>query len=182
MVLNMNKILIASGLLLGVVTAVIVYRNVVYLPSQNSDQQSQDQVHYHAGFQVYINDQLQDYSGFEHMKIEPCHEGEHPELTREEEQLEKAHLHDGIGDVVHVHRSQALWQDLFINADIPIEQNVIVYINSKQVDDFFSREIQPYESVVIFQGENTDIEDKLAKAVTQDHIIEVEGMSENCGS
>lgn len=142
-----------------------------------------EETHLHAGFQVYINNELQDYSGFEYMKISPCFGGEHQtDLTPEEEQLEKAHLHDNIGDVVHVHRKGATWGDLFQNANINIEENITAYVNDQQVESIFNMEIEPYDSVVIFQGENDDLEEKLTGRVSRDRIVEAENMSENCGS
>ena len=49
------------------------------------------EVHYHAGFQVYIDDELQDFSDVKFMHIEPCSEEEHEEETEEHKQIELAH-------------------------------------------------------------------------------------------
>lgn len=176
---KMNKILITVGVVLGIVVVFLMIKN------QSADtppSHTHEEIHIHAGFQVYVDDQLQDYSGFEHMKISPCYEGERVELTPEEEQLEIAHLHDNVGDVVHVHREGATWIDLFSNANIPMGVNPTAYVNGEKVDNILSREIENYDSVVFFEGENTNIEEKLSNAVTNERIVEVEGMSESCSS
>lgn len=140
------------------------------------------EVHYHAGFQVYKNNEQQDYSAFEYMNFISCGEHDHEDLTPEEEQMEKAHLHDFVDDVVHVHRDGALWGDLFRNINVEINPTE-VYINGEKFEgDFLSHDIKPYDSVVIFEGEIENLEEKLANAVTKDHIVEVEGRSEYCGS
>lgn len=167
--------------LLGLLALVSIGAIIAYSANKPKETTTEE-IHYHAGFQVYIDDQLQDYSSFEHMKIEPCSAEEHEELTPEEEQIEKAHLHDGVGDVVHVHRSQAKWSDLFTNINVELEDEMTAYTNGTEVENLLEKEIQPYESVVILIGENTAIEGKLASAISRDRIVEVEGMSENCGN
>lgn len=136
-------------------------------------------VHYHAGFVVFKDNKQFDFSTVKYMHAKPCGNEEHEEHSPEEEQIEKAHLHDYIGDVVHTHREGALWKDLFINLKYPID-NAQGYINGKKVDDFQNQPIKPYDSLVVFIGKN-DIEKQLAKAVTKKHIQTVEKKSDNCG-
>ncbi len=69
----------------------------------------QHETHLHAGFQVYVDGVKQDFSDYQYMEIQPCGITDYGEKTPEEQQLEKAHLHDGVGDVVHVHRAGATW-------------------------------------------------------------------------
>jgi len=138
------------------------------------------EVHYHAGFQVYIDDELQDFSDLKYMQIEPCGEDEHVQVTENHEQIEKAHLHDGVSDVVHVHRDSAVWGDLFTNIGFPIDSGSHTYVNGNLVEDFLNRPIQPYESLVILSGENSEINEKLKNAVTREHIEVAEAKSESC--
>ncbi|OGM22096.1 hypothetical protein A2961_04985 [Candidatus Woesebacteria bacterium RIFCSPLOWO2_01_FULL_39_21] len=141
-----------------------------------------EEVHYHAGFQVYKDDKLVDFSDFRYMHIEPCSTGDHEEQpTQEEEQIEKAHLHDYIGDVVHVHREGVVWRNLFTNINYEISVDIAGYINGEKVDDALNYPINSYDSVVFFEGENRDIDKKLQAAVTKDRIVEAESRSENCG-
>lgn len=141
------------------------------------DNDHKDEVHYHAGFQVYVDDVKQDFSDFKYMKIEPCG----TDHSEGDEQLEKAHLHDNIGDVVHVHRDGAKWSDLFQNIAFTIESPVQGYLNGQLVPQVLTMPIIGNGSMVFFVGDNTDIPQKVAGRVSQDHIIEVEAMSEKCG-
>lgn len=166
----MNKNLIALAIAVFVLAGAFSLRNI---------DKSEDNVHLHAGFLVYIDNELQDFSDFKYMNFKSC--GEHiEEMSPEEEQIEKAHLHDFIGDVVHVHRENATWGDLFKNISFSLFPTE-VYINGDLFEgDFLSYEIKPYDSVVIFQGEASEKEEKINARVTKGHILEVEQMSEYC--
>ncbi len=167
-------LIIFSILIVLVAAAIIVLPQTVFKPAP---------IHIHAGFQVYNNEKLQDFSDFKYMHEMPCTvngkpiEGAHPD-----EQLERAHLHDQNGDVVHVHRKGATWKDLFTNIKYPIDQNAVAYDNGKKIDNFLNTEIKPYESLVIFEGNHKDDQKYLKKAVTKDRIREVEKGSETCSS
>lgn len=140
-------------------------------------------VHYHAGFQVFKDSKMQNFSDFKYMHEAPCSiDGKPIEGATVDEQMEKAHLHDQVGDVVHVHRPGAKWKDLFMNIKYPIQQNAVAYSNGQKVDNFLDKEIVSYESLIIFEGKEGDIESLTKKAVTKDHIVEIEGRSETCGS
>lgn len=145
-----------------------------------------EKAHYHAGFQVYVDGKLQDFSGIEYMNTVPCtdrHElGE--STSPEEIQKDKAHLHDEIGDVVHAHVTGGTWGDLFTNMkyDFPSGKEVQGYIDGKPIDDIRNYPIKPYDSVIILVGSNKPIETYQPNAVTKETIIEAENMSETCGS
>ncbi len=162
------------GLIFGVVIAAAA--NV-----KNSDES--EAIHYHAGFQVYVDNELQDFSDLKYMKQDPC--GDKHEVTEspEMEQLEKAHLHDLNGDVVHVHRDGATWGDLFQNMEYELpEGSVVTYVNGILIEgDVLRKDIGPNESVIFFFGTNTEITDKLSGAVTVGRVEEVERRSEDCG-
>ena len=161
-----------NWLIMGIILAISLGLTFTLLKKQ--------EVHYHAGFQVYIDNELRDFSDLKYMQIEPCGDVEHEEETESNEQIEKAHLHDGVGDVVHVHRDSAVWGDLFTNIGFPIDSGSRAFINSNLVEDFLSHPIQPYESLVILSGENSEINEKLKNAVTREHIEEAEAKSESC--
>lgn len=142
-----------------ILSGLVAYR--IYMSTKN------EHVHYHAGFVVYINGVKQDYSDYQYMNFTPC--SEHAQKkSKKEEQIEKAHLHDGVGDVVHVHRDGGTWVDLFenIKVDLPGENEIL-----KQV-------IEPNSSVVIEIGSEVENPEK----VSTEHIKEVEAKSELCGS
>lgn len=171
--------IVAVGILGVMVVAVMVAAVLIKRPDEHAENP-----HYHAGFQVYINDELQNFADLKYMKMEPCDTAKHgTEHTLEDEQLEKAHLHDLNGDVVHVHRDGATWGDLFINMEFALPEGLIVaYVNGQiVVGDILTQVIKPDDSLVMFIGSNTHIPDKVAQAVTVERIKEVEAQSEDCG-
>lgn len=150
-------------------------------------------VHYHAGFQVYVNDELQDFSNFKFMTVEPCNvdeenEGADASLGQSEETVD---LHNGVGEVIHVHAPNMTWRNVaeYINVmggfgfteesakNVPI----VGYVNGEKADDIASYPIEAHDSVVIFVGENTNIEEKLLGRVTDERITAVDNSNDGCG-
>lgn len=143
----------------------------------------QKKVHYHAGILVVKDNQQVNLGDWKYMHIKPCTIGKQPLFESPRElQLEKAHLHDGIGDVVHSHREGGTWKDFFTNIDYPLEYTQTkAYLNGQSVSEFQKRVIQPYDSLVVFIGENASESAFLAQAVPRTHIEQVEKRSESCG-
>jgi hypothetical protein len=140
-------------------------------------------VHYHAAFQVYIGDELVDFSGLKYMHIEPCTDDPTDEVpTEAEEQIEKAHLHSRIGDVVHVHREGAVWRDLFTNLQYVFPSPVFGFVNDQRVDGILDAPIEKYGRVLFVSGAYSDLEGKARDIPSFDRIKEVERMSEDCGT
>ncbi len=137
-------------------------------------------VHYHAGFIVFDNGKKVDFSDIKYMTIKPCKLKNSETDTSEDLQNEKAHLHDKVGDVVHVEAEGAKWGDLFSNIGYPIDYSkATAYINHQKVDDIKDYPIKAYDSLVIFIGKvDTQL---LDEAVTRDHILQIEKTSEICG-
>lgn len=140
-------------------------------------------VHYHAGFVVFNDNKQVNFTDFKYMLVRPCTTSKKEEVEAEEDsQIEKAHLHDSIGDVVHVEKENSKWSDLFTNLKYPIDyRNTSAYLNGKEVDNFQDLIIQPYDSLVILIGKS-DSKIALSKAVGIKHIKETEKRSEYCGS
>ncbi len=150
--------------------------NWFYSPTKETEH-----LHYHAGFKVYTDGQLQDYSDYKYMNFVPC--SEHDEKkSRAEEQIEKAHLHDGVDDVVHVHRSGARWGDLFTNikVELPTDKKLKGYIDGREIDDIMREPITAYTTAIFVVGESESGHEK--EIVSIEHIKEVEAKSELCGS
>jgi hypothetical protein len=145
---------------------------------QDDDHKS---VHYHAGFRVYIDGSLQDYSDYKYMNFVPCSEHD-TKKSAAEEQIEKAHLHDGVDDVVHTHRSGAVWGDLFknIQVELPKDKVLKAYINGIEQTDIMESPIKEYTTAIFIIGENNASHDK--EIVSIEHIKEVEAKSELCGT
>lgn len=140
-------------------------------------------IHIHAGFQVYKDGKMVDFSGQKYMHETPCTvDGKPIEQYEVDEQMEKAHLHDQTGDVVHVHRKGARWNDLFTNIKYPIDGDVLAYVDGKKVNNILEKEIVPYESIVIFIGKNDTTEELAGNAVKKERISEIENKSETCSS
>ncbi len=139
-----------------------------------------EKVHYHAGFVVFQNNKKLDFSDSKYMYVEPCTSGAKESTDSHTIQLEKAHLHEDVGNLVHVEQPGALWKDLFTNMNYPIAYaKATGYINNKQVFDFQDHPIRPFDSLVVFMGTN----DKtlLSQAVTKQQIIAEAKKSTTCG-
>lgn len=143
---------------------------------RNSSHQKEE-IHYHAGFQVYKDNTLVDFSDLQYMNLRPCGVSN----EKEDPQIEKAHLHDGVGDVVHVHRPDALWKDLFQNIKYDIS-GAEVWKDGKKQENFLEQPIQANESVVFFLGNTDKKEEKINNRVRVEKIKLVEQQSESCGS
>lgn len=140
-----------------------------------------EKIHFHAGFVVFDNGKKVDFSDMKYMTIEPCKVDTTETPTAAEIQHDKAHLHDGVGDVVHVHVKGAVWGDLFTNINYPIDYSkVTAFINGQEVQNIKDTPIKAYDSVVIFIG--TVDKKLLSQAVTIGHIKQVESTSESCGN
>ncbi len=137
-----------------------------------------EEVHYHAGFMVYIDGKKERFSDMRYMDIESCSE----QPNNKNPQLEKAHLHDNIGDVVHVEEENAVWEDLFknINYSFPDDKKVFAYVNNKDniVNDILSYPIKPDDSIIIIIGKN---DNNNLEFVSKEHIEEAGRNSESCG-
>lgn len=171
----MKKVLIVLLALISIGTIVTVILPQTILKAKA--------VHYHAGFLVYKDGKLQDFSDFKYMHEKPCtSDGKPIEDPNPDEQMEKAHLHDNDGDVAHVHREKARWKDLFQNIKYPIDPTITAYVNGQKVDDILEKKIEPNESVVFFIGKNTNEKELSEKAVTVQRIKDVEKKSESCSA
>lgn len=165
-------------LLVIIVVAGISVLGISFYRSMTTPQK----IHIHAGFIVIADNKKLDFSDNKYMNIKPCaeDEGEEHNENEEDEQLEKAHLHDNVGDVVHVERSDGKWKDLFTNINYSIDYTkVTAYINGQKVSDFQNQPIHAYDSAVIFVGKADT--NYLKKAVTKEHIVKAEKVSEDCG-
>ena len=166
-----------SGIKLGLVSLAFACAVVLnwWWPTPHS---KEAEVHYHAGLVVYVNGERQRYQGARHMNFAVC--SDHAKKkSEEEEQLEKAHLHDMIDEVVHVHRGGATWGDLVSNARLELPtQEIVGYVGGVRVENILSLEIVPDSSVALVIGEMPqDLE-----YVELSYIKEIGQKSELCAS
>ncbi|MBI4226007.1 hypothetical protein HY612_02735 [Candidatus Roizmanbacteria bacterium] len=166
-----KRLIIGLGLL-SLIIGFLLFQKLNHEPKER---------HVHAGFQVYVDGKLQDFSEAKYMSLLLCEEeNTHPKKTKERIQIEKAHLHHNVGDVVHSEREGAVWGDLFKNIKVEFDRSKRVegYVNGKKITNIFDYPIKAYDSVVIFSGK---IEEKLLKkAVTKKRIKEVEREGAEC--
>lgn len=98
-------------------------------------------VHYHANFAVFINGKQKNFALPEYMNIEPCTDEHH----EEKDPKKLVHLHDQIGNVVHVHAENIPWSALFsylhLDTNPPVSatqssiQTTTYYLNGNKVDN-----------------------------------------------
>lgn len=136
--------------------------------------------HSHAGFVVFQNDKKLDFSDMKYMSVEPCVLNNKREDSAEDIQIEKAHLHDNVGDLVHVERTGPIWKDLFTNIHYSLNYaKTTGYINGKQVNNYQFQSIKPFDSLVVFIGKSD--QKLLAQAVTKGYMIKMAKKSTTCG-
>lgn len=140
-----------------------------------------DKIHYHAGFLVFKNNKKVNFSDWKYMNIKPCDTETGGKKLDEDEQLEKAHLHDLVGDVVHIEQEGALWKDLFINIRYRVDQDKITaFINGKKMTNYADQPINKSDSLVLFMGDN-DFRKGLLQAPTKAYIELMGKKSITCG-
>lgn len=173
----MKKILFVTLILIAVGLSVTAFFVAKKAASKIVNEQK---IHYHAGFVAFENGNKLDFSDTKYMFIKPCTvEGEEDESI-EDSQLEKAHLHDNVGDVVHIEGEDAVWGDLFTNIKFPVDYSeVTAFINGQKVSSFETQPIGSNDSLVLFFG-NVD-EKLLSQAVTTQYIEDTAKKSTTCG-
>ena len=166
-----KRIFLAAIIFLFLITGFILWKR---------QRIKKDEIHYHAGFQVYIDEELQDFSQTKYMSVKLC--GEDEKEHKQDEQLEKAHLHDNIGDVVHVEAEEVKWKDLFKNIKFNIDRSKPIegFVNGKKVSDILAYPIKTYDSLVLLIGEYPNSSDYVKQGVKKEWIKEIERKSESC--
>lgn len=148
------------------------------------DRHDSDEVHYHAAFHIYLDGELQDFSSDEFMQggacsVDPNYE---PDLTLP---VNRIHLHDNIGEVVHVHAEEVTWREIFLSLEIDswLEGRAMVSYRNGEVDRNVLDEVVAEHEVVIFAlGEPLpEAEEMIANQPTQKIIDEAEQIVESCG-
>lgn len=103
--------LFTFGLLLGVLI-ILAIRFATYKP---------DQIHYHANFAVYINGQRQEFKGPQYyQEVAICSATNGITIPQQ-----RAHMHDNINSVVHVHDHAVTWGQFFENLGWYVGPNFI---------------------------------------------------------
>jgi Cu+-exporting ATPase len=142
---------------------------------------STEEVHYHAGFRVVVDGEVQNYAELQYMKLSPCSSDydEHVEVDVTDVK-ERIHLHNMVGTVAHIHAEDVYWVELFESLGITeLPGDLTVYnMNGDIVDSALL--VQPYDSYVFAFGKQLNKPSEYV--VSQDIILEAEAQVENCGS
>lgn len=94
-------VLLVLGVLLGALV-ILAVRFFTYHP---------EQVHYHANFAVYLNGQRDEFKGSQYyQEVAVCSSTTGITLP-----AQRAHMHDNINSVVHVHDHAVTWGQFFAN-------------------------------------------------------------------
>jgi hypothetical protein len=166
-----DKKIIKIALLL----ALIVLAGLAYFRPAGKD----PEVHIHAGLHVYIDGEQQDYSGFEFMSIEPC--GEEEEDEHSDSVNDNIHLHDGIGNVVHIHTDGVSWRHVLEKLGLDTSNLSEFYLDNEKVDisTTLNQEVKDLASALVIVG-NDPIEITPDKFVDREFILETAEKGESC--
>jgi len=165
-----------------VTVGLVVYVLLVVAGFIHFSKTDDEGIHYHAAFRLYVDDQLVDFSGPQFMHDEPCSIDEPEAATAESDLQERAHLHNANGEMVHVHRPDVVWANLFENLGYGFDRPVVGLVDDQAVDSILTQPITSYEQVLFFVGTTTDVAGKAAAMPTVDDIKRVEQLTlENCG-
>lgn len=163
----MNKKYVAFLFLAAIISGIVMF---VAKPER-------EEVHYHAGFRIYKNNEPLDFSSFEYMHVKPCSGDDHEDVDEE-----TIHLHDSIGDVVHIHAEGATWGKVFERLNLK-ENSVIAYNKGEKIENPMDQPVLEYQSMLFLIGENNKINiSDQSYYVTQEEIEKVEALTESCGS
>lgn len=179
---SLIKILALVGLTLALVLGYILYKEQIASDITVEPELEVEGFHIHAGFIVYENGELIDFSGDQYMNFSTCGVDEE-NLTPEEIQLEKGHLHDNDGDVAHVHREGGTWKDLFSSIGFNLVEDPlpVTYLNGQSFPLLLNEEINDMDSAVFIVGESDNVQEMVDSAINADRIQEVASKSESCG-
>ncbi|MBI3114937.1 MAG: hypothetical protein HYZ09_00380 [Candidatus Kerfeldbacteria bacterium] len=172
------------GLLAAAISVVVL--TVGWLGNRGDVAERADDVHYHAAFLVVTDDGVADFSAPAFMHLKPCTEDAHAELTPEEEQRERIHLHDGNGTVAHVHREGVRWSELFTTLQYVFPGPPYLYRDGAAVAESTFTPVQIDDRVLIVATTNDPTPELVAEWTAQVPTIEdiraAESVSEGCGS
>ena len=160
--------------------------------------ETSEEVHYHAGFALFKNGKRVDFSKAKYMTVSPCDSSEkqsfgvsvahgHDTTEHEEQKAYHAndvHLHDGNGQVVHVHADGITWQNFFDSLQYDTSSLETAVSNGERVEasQFLEQTITKHERVV-FLDDKTSYEPSMMEQIpSKERIIEVGNESEKCSN
>jgi len=169
-IFNNRRVMVAMILLMVILTY------LAFSPKPPKNGLSQE-VHFHAGFKIYENNQLLDFRAPESMHLDPCGGDEHEE---DDTPSERVHSHNNIGDVAHVHSNRATWGDLLENLDYQAPARLTFYLNGKLAVNSINTTIAPYDRLLILVGDFNEPQEKFTTVPDESAIKAAEAAVENC--
>lgn len=149
--------LVVAGFIAGA-AVILGIRFITYSP---------EQTHYHANFAVYIDGQREQFKSpayYEEISGS-CAVG------KDIKPAQRAHLHDNVADVVHVHDHAVTWGDLFMNLHWAVgsdfirtpdkiyladaDHRITYQINGQSYDDISTEVIKDEDRLLIDFGDTT---------------------------
>jgi len=153
-----NKKPLIVALVVGIVVGLIAFallRLLTYTPPKHT--------HYHANFAIYINGVQEKFSSpLYYQEIASCSKDD------DTDPLHRAHMHDEVFDVVHVHATGVTWNNFFENININTdpgylrtngkvytnnETNKVTYIlNGKQISSLSGQSLNSEDALLVNYG------------------------------
>jgi hypothetical protein len=125
----MKKLIIISSVVIIILLSIVTYKTL---------QVPEMPVHVHANFAIFVDGKQIDFAKPDYMSLKPCTENQEPSVNK----LDNVHLHDNVGNVVHVHQDGITWNDLLqslrfdINSQSDVSKNLTskIYLDKNLVD------------------------------------------------
>ncbi len=131
-------------------------------------------VHYHANFAIFTNGTLTDFAKPDFMHLKPCRDTPDAHASK----LESIHLHDMVGNVVHVHTEDVRWSDFFmtVRTDIledgkKLSTDPQFYLNGKKVNQsVLSKKIEKNDRLLVTYTKDVLPDDVNGNTTLQDQM------------
>lgn len=128
-------------------------------------------VHYHANFALYVDGKRDEFKGPGYYEeVLACAADEH----NEDDPMGRAHMHNNVNDVIHVHANAVTWSHFFANLGYHLGEDVIsdgrmIYtkdsnnkltfiLNGKTTDSITNKLIGNEDILLVNYGNDTDNE------------------------
>lgn len=104
--------------------------------------------HIHANFKVYINGAPVDFSAAKYQGVNG------------KDLDENIHLHDGKGDLIHIHKQGITLGEFFTSLKMPLSKDTLkMYVNGKENSEFMAYVPQDLDKILITDGPIVDVAD-----------------------
>ncbi len=148
--------------------------------------------HYHANFALYVNGQQDKFDNFTfYEEVQSCSSDD------KNNPKTRAHMHNQVNDVVHVHDDNATWGHFFANLgygllDDAVQTNKGIFtngvdgkaltfiLNGKAVESIANRVIQSEDTLLIDYGDNADTQERYKQIKHTAHEANVKPDPASC--